>query len=638
MAKDYTELAQDIVAHVGGKDNITKLVHCVTRLRFSLKDESKADTEYLMKRDGVVTVVKAGGQYQVVIGNHVPDVYETVLKVAGISGEGSVDADDDVVEGNLFDRFIALVSGLFQPMLGTLSAAGMIKGVVAIMAALGVAKTDGAYVILNAAGDGLFQFLPLILAITAAKRFKMNSFTALAIGFALVYPNIAASFTAEKPLYTLFAGSPIESPVFSTFFGIPIIFPTSSYLSTVLPIIAAVWVGAKVEKSFKKIIPDVVKVFIVPFFTLLVTVPLAFLVIGPVMSWASDLIGAIFTGIYDFNPVIYGLVLGATWQVLVMFGLHWGLVPLAILELQKGPGVILVASVAICFAQAGALINIMMRTKEDKVRQLSIPAFISALFGVTEPAIYGITLPMRTPFIMTCISGALTGAYLSFFDVKLQVMGGMGLFAIPSFIEAGNSMTLIHFLIAIVANFVLGFGLTQLVKIPNLFGDSKVETQDEETKEIQSAGQAQVIASPLTGEVLPLSETPDAVFASGAMGQGVAIRPSVGEVVAPADGTIRLLFPTNHAIGLATDDGAELLIHVGMDTVELDGKGFTAHVVQGSKVKKGQLLLSFDMEAIQEAGYSVVTPVIVTNSADYQAVEVLAEGQIDLGQNLLDIR
>ena len=638
MAKDYTELAQDIVAHVGGKDNITKLVHCVTRLRFSLRDESKADTEYLMKRDGVVTVVKAGGQYQVVIGNHVPDVYETVLKVAGISGEGSIDADDDVVEGNLFDRFIALVSGLFQPMLGTLSAAGMIKGVVAIMAALGVAKTDGAYVILNAAGDGLFQFLPLILAITAAKRFKMNPFTALAIGFALVYPNIAASFTAEKPLYTLFAGSPIESPVFSTFFGIPIIFPSSTYLSTVLPIIAAVWVGAKVEKSFKKIIPDVVKVFIVPFFTLLVTVPLAFLVIGPVMTWASDLVGAIFTGIYDFNPVIYGLVLGATWQVLVMFGLHWGLVPLAILELQKGPGVILVASIAICFAQAGALINIMMRTKEDKVRQLSIPAFISALFGVTEPAIYGITLPMRTPFIMTCISGALTGAYLSFFDVKMQVMGGMGLFAIPSFIEAGNSMTLIHFLIAIVANFVLGFGLTQLVKIPNLFGDLGVEAKTEETKEIQSAGQAQVIASPLTGDVLPLSETPDAVFASGAMGQGVAIRPSVGEVVAPADGTIRLLFPTNHAIGLATDDGAELLIHVGMDTVELDGKSFTAHVVQGSKVKKGQLLLSFDMEAIQKAGYSVVTPVIVTNSADYETVETVASGQVDLGDKLLEIR
>lgn len=638
MAKDYTELAQDIVAHVGGKDNITKLVHCVTRLRFSLKDEAKADTDYLMKRDGIVTVVKAGGQYQVVIGNHVPDVYETVLKVAGVTGEGSVDADDDVVEGNLFDRFIALVSGLFQPMLGTLSAAGMVKGVVAIMAALGVPATDGAYVVLNAAGDGLFQFLPLILAITAAKRFKMNQFTALAIGFALVYPNIAARFTGEQALYTLFAGTPIESPIFSTFFGLPIIFPTSSYLSTVLPVIAAVWAGAKIEKSFKKIIPDVVKVFIVPFFTLLITVPLAFLVIGPVMSWASDLVGALFTGIYDFSPVLYGVVLGAAWQVLVLFGLHWGLVPLAILELQKGPGVILVATIAICFAQAGALLNIMMRTKEDKVRQLSIPAFISALFGVTEPAIYGITLPMRLPFIMTCISGALTGAYLAFFDVKMQVLGGMGLFAIPSFIEAGNSMTLVHFLIAIVANFVLGFGLTQLVKIPNLFGETTSEPQNLEKKNLNDKMSEQIIDSPLAGTVVALEETPDAVFASGAMGKGVAIEPSVGEVVAPADGVIRLLFPTNHAIGLATDDGAELLIHVGMDTVELDGKGFTAHVVQGSKVKKGQLLLSFDIEAIKEAGYPVTTPIIVTNSAYYETVETIANGQIELGQNLLDIR
>ncbi|KXT68500.1 beta-glucoside-specific PTS transporter subunit IIABC [Streptococcus cristatus] len=639
MAKDYTELAQDIVAHVGGKDNITKLVHCVTRLRFSLKDESKADTDYLMKRDGVVTVVKAGGQYQVVIGNHVPDVYETVLKVTGISGEGSIDANEgDVIEGNLFDRFIALVSGLFQPMLGTLSAAGMIKGVVAILAAAGVAKTDGAYVVLNAAGDGLFQFLPLILAITAAKRFKMNQFTALAIGFALVYPNIAASFAADKPLYTLFAGTPIESPINATFFGIPIIFPASSYLSTVLPVIAAVWAGAKIEKGFKQIIPDVVKVFIVPFFTLLITVPLAFLIIGPVMTWASDLVGALFTGIYGFSPILYGLVLGALWQVLVMFGLHWGLVPLAILELQKGPGVILVASIAICFAQAGSLLNIMMRSKEDKVRQLSIPAFISALFGVTEPAIYGITLPMRMPFIMTCISGALTGAYLAFFDVKMQVMGGMGLFAIPSFIEAGNSMTLIHFLIAIVLNFVLGFGLTQLVKIPNLFGETTSEPQNLEKKGLSDKVSEQIIDSPLTGTVVALEDTPDAVFASGAMGKGVAIEPSVGEVVAPADGVIRLLFPTNHAIGLATDDGTELLIHVGMDTVELDGKGFTAHVVQGSKVKKGQLLLSFDIEAIKEAGYPVTTPIIVTNSADYETVETIANGQIELGQHLLDIR
>lgn len=254
MAKDYTELAQDIVSHVGGKDNIVKLVHCVTRLRFTLKDESKADDDYLKQREGIVTVVKAGGQYQVVIGNHVPDVYDTVLKVSGITGEGGIDVDEgDIPKGNLFDRFIALVSGLFQPMLGALSAAGMIKGLVAILAAVGVSKTDGAYVVLNAAGDGFFQFLPLILALTAAKRFKMEQFTALAIGFALVYPNIAASFTVKHPLYTLFQGTLIESPIYSTFFGIPIIFPASSYLQTVLPIVVAIWAGSKMKLSLKRL-------------------------------------------------------------------------------------------------------------------------------------------------------------------------------------------------------------------------------------------------------------------------------------------------------------------------------------------------------------------------------------------------
>lgn len=317
MAKDYTELAQDIVAHVGGKDNIIKLVHCVTRLRFTLKDESKADDDYLKQRDGIVTVVKAGGQYQVVIGNHVPDVYDTVLKVAGIQGEGGIDVNEgDVPQGNLFDQFIALVSGLFQPILGALSAAGMIKGLVAILAAVGVKETSGLYVILNAAGDGFFQFLPVILALTAAKRFKMEQFTALALSFALAYPNIAASF----------ANGNVD------FLGLPVIFPSSSYLQTVLPIILTVWVGSKIEKFFKKIIPDVVKVFVVPFFVILITVPLAYLAIGPVMNWASNLIGVIFTNIYGFSPIVFGILLGALWQVLVMFGLHWGLVPIAILD------------------------------------------------------------------------------------------------------------------------------------------------------------------------------------------------------------------------------------------------------------------------------------------------------------------
>lgn len=624
MAKDYTELAQDIVAHVGGKDNIVKLVHCVTRLRFTLKDESKADDDYLKQRDGVVTVVKAGGQYQVVIGNHVPDVYDTVLKVAGIQGEGGIDVDEgDVPQGNLFDRFIALVSGLFQPMLGVLSAAGMIKGIVAILVAVGVAKTDGLYIILNAAGDGLFQFLPLVLAITSARRFKMDQFTALALGFALVYPDIAASFAKGGV----------------KFLGLPVIFPTSSYLSTVLPIILTVWVGSKIEHFFKKVIPDVVKVFVVPFCVLLLTVPLAYLAIGPVMNYASDLVGTLFTSIYGISPILYGLILGAAWQVLVMFGLHWGLVPLAILELQQNPsGTLLVASIAICFSQAGALLNIMLRTKEEKVRELAIPAFISALFGVTEPAIYGITLPMRTPFIMTCVAGAIQGAFLGLMDVKMYVMGGMGLFSIPSFINAKNSMNLIYYLIAIATSFVLGFVLTQFTKIPYLYGGPKTVSADEKT-EAPAANlkviKQEIIASPMIGEVVKLENVPDEVFASGAMGKGIAIKPADGTVVAPVNGEITLVFPTGHAVGIRTENGAEILIHIGMDTVSLAGKGFKKFVEVGDKVEAGQKMIEFDLATIRDANLPIISPVIVTNSADYDDVLTTQEARVNVGDYLL---
>ncbi|SEP56087.1 PTS system beta-glucoside-specific IIA component, Glc family /PTS system beta-glucoside-specific IIB component, Glc family /PTS system beta-glucoside-specific IIC component, Glc family [Streptococcus equinus] len=633
MAKDYTELAQDIVAHVGGKDNILKLVHCVTRLRFTLKDESKADDDYLKQRDGIVTVVKAGGQYQVVIGNHVPDVYDTVLKVAGIQGDGGIDVNEgDVPQGNIFDQFIALVSGLFQPMLGALSAAGMIKGLVAILAAVGVKETSGLYVILNAAGDGFFQFLPVILALTAAKRFKMEQFTALALSFALVYPNIAASF----------ANGNVD------FLGLPVIFPSSSYLQTVLPIILTVWVGSKIEKFFKKIIPDVVKVFVVPFFVILITVPLAYLAIGPVMNWASNLIGVIFTNIYGFSPIVFGILLGALWQVLVMFGLHWGLVPIAILDFStKGWSTLLVASTAICFAQAGALLNIFLRTKEDKVKQLTIPAFISALFGVTEPAIYGITLPMRTPFIMTCVAGAIQGAFLGFFNTTAYTMGGMGLFAIPSYftpkhVPAGANTdvnNVWYFLIAILMSFVLGFVLTQLTKIPYLYGGPDVKPVTDDTTaqpvaELKELKQ-EIIASPMIGQVVKLENVPDEVFATGAMGKGIAIDPADGTVVAPAAGEITLVFPTGHAIGMRTENGAEILIHVGMDTVSLAGKGFNTFVQVGDKVDAGQKLLEFDLATIREANLPVISPVIVTNSTEFEDVLTTQDARVNIGDYLL---
>lgn len=465
MAKDYTDLATDIVAHVGGKENISSLKHCVTRLRFGLKDESKADTDYLKARDGVVTVVQAGGQYQVVIGNHVPDVYAAVQKAAGIAGDGALDIDEgDGPKGNLFDRFVDLISGVFQPFLGALAAAGIIKGLVAILAVVfGWDSNNSAlYAILNAAGDGFFQFLPIILAYNAARKFKMNEFTAMAIGMALVYPTLPASFTALKE-----AG-------LNHVFGIPFVLPSAgSYLQTVMPVLLAVWVGSHIEKFVKKITPDVVKVFVVPFATILITVPLTFLAVGPLANYLSDLLSLIFTSIMGFSPLLYGLLLGALWQVMVMFGLHWALVPLAILQFsQNGWSNILLAAALPNFTQTGVLLAIMLKTKESKVKSVAMPALISSIFGVTEPAIYGVTLPMKVPFYISCAVSALIGAGLSFFDLKNYAMGALGVFMYPGYVSPEAGLTPMWIMIAFtLAAIVISFAIQMVAPVPYLYGE-----------------------------------------------------------------------------------------------------------------------------------------------------------------------
>ncbi|MGQ7423281.1 beta-glucoside-specific PTS transporter subunit IIABC [Streptococcus suis] len=632
MAKDYTDLATDIVAHVGGKENISSLKHCVTRLRFGLKDESKADTDYLKARDGVVTVVQAGGQYQVVIGNHVPDVYAAVQKVAGISGDGALDIDEgDGPKGNLFDRFVDLVAGVFQPSLGVLAAAGIIKGVVAILAAtLGWNNTNSAlYAILEAAGDGFFQFLPIVLGFNAARKFNMNQFTGMAIAMALVYPTLPTTLAT------------LTEAGLNNVFGIPFVLPTAgSYLSTVIPIILAVWVASHIEKFMKKITPDVVKVFIVPFVTLLITVPLTFLVVGPVANYISDLLTAGFTAVMGFSPLVYGLLLGLLWQVMVMFGLHWALVPMAILEFsQNGSSVILAAALLPCFTQTGVLGAILLKTKEEKVKSVAMPAFISSIFGVTEPAIYGITLPMKTPFYISCAVSAVVGAYVQAMNMTTYAFGAMGVFLFPGFVSPDGGMgdltvALIGTAIALVASFAIQMALP----VPYLYGEPTEKKSVEETKEsvpeLKEIKQ-EIIASPLIGKVVKLEDVPDAVFASGAMGKGIAIDPLDGILVSPAKAEVTLVFPTKHAIGLRTENGAELLIHIGMDTVSLAGKGFESFVQVGDQVEAGQKLLEFDLYQIKAADLPVITPIIVTNTADYEDILVTQESQINSGDYLL---
>ncbi|WP_430616260.1 PTS system, beta-glucoside-specific IIA component [Enterococcus sp. DIV1279b] len=631
MAK-YTELAQDILAHVGGKENVSSVKHCVTRLRFHLKDESKADTDYLQKRDGVVTVVKAGGQYQVVIGNHVPDVYDEVLKVGGLADGGSLDIDEgDEKKGSLFDRFIDVISSLFQPFLGPLAAAGILKGITALLAATGMEATNGIYVVMNTLGDGLFQYLPMILAVTAAKKFKMNTYTALAIAGAMVYPGLAES-VAEA----------------SKVFGLTLTLPAGGYFNSVLPIILAIFVASKIEQFMRKVTPDVVKMFVVPFVTILITVPLTFFVVGPVANTASSWIGVAFQAVYDFSPIIYGFALGALWQVLVMFGLHWGLVPLAIMDMaQNGSSIILTAAVLPCFTQTGVLAAIWLKTKEPKVKQGAMPALISSIFGVTEPAIYGYTLPMKTPFIVSCLVSGFVGIYLSIFNVTGYAMGGMGIFLYPAYIDpaTGSFHSVIHLAIGTVIAIVASFIIMMLLKVPTLYTtvDSPVDGQATpaapapEVKTVSVSVKDETVKSPVTGQVVALADVEDKVFSSGAMGKGIAVEPAIGEITAPADAEVKILFPTKHAIGLVTEDGTELLIHIGMNTVELEGNHFTAYINQGDKVKAGQKLISFDTEAIRAEGYSLLTPVIVTNSNDYSDIQTTQSKEVTANDNLIEV-
>lgn len=656
MAKNYDALAKTIIKDVGGKDNVISVVHCTTRLRFKLKDEKKANDDALKDTDGVVTVVKAGGQYQVVIGNEVADVYEAVLKEGGFSGGGQV-ADDDLDDSNmsLMDKAIDLISGIFTPILGPMAAAGMIKVLTAMCASFGwLAKTSGTYEVLYAIGDGFFYFLPLILAITSAKKFKVDRFTAITIGAAMCYPAMVAMNSSKKVLFDLFNGTFLHSQVHATFLGIPII--SMNYTSTVIPIILAVWFASVVEKWCKKWIPTVVKTFLVPFVTLLIVVPLTFLIIGPLATWIGNALAAITSAVYNFSPVLAGILLGGFWQVFVIFGVHWGFVAVMMSNIAAlGYDPILGLSLGASFAQIGVVLAILLQTKDQKLKGIALPAFLSGIFGVTEPAIYGVTLPRKKPFVLSCIAAGIGGGLIGFFGTKMYMMGGMGVFVIPAAIgpKTGVDMSVYGLMIAMAVSFVLGFILQMVLgkkSVDQAYDEKQAKTVQEVANQADTIAKAAPslastsdlnvsteLVSPLAGELLPLSEVKDEVFSSGAMGEGVAVEPSEGVLHAPADGKVVMTFPTGHAIGMKTSDAAEILMHIGMDTVNLQGHGFETLVAKGDEVKAGDELVKFDIDAIHAKGYVVTTPIVVTNSKDYEKITVVSQGKVKVGQEILDL-
>ena len=637
----YEALAKKIVDEVGGKDNINSLTHCITRLRFKLKDESKAHDDVLKNMDGVVTVMKAGGQYQVVIGNHVPAVYDDVLAVAGISGSGSED-DGPTEKQKPFDAIIDVISSCFQPFLGALCAAGMIKGINALLIFFKLYEnTSGTYITLNAIGDAVFYFLPLFVALTASRKFKLSEYTGLALGAALVYPAIQQSaivVKGAKPLGAIFG-----IDYYTTFAGIPLI--ANNYTSSVIPIIFIIWLASKIQKWAKKVIPELVATFFVPMVVLLVTMPIGFLVVGPIISLLTELLNSGFNSVYGFSPILFGLLVGGLWQILVIFGLHWALIPMVMAQFgEQGWSNILGGQFAASFAQIAVLMALMFKIYKKKDRQLIVPSIISGIAGVTEPAIYGITLPRVKPFVISCIAAATAGAYAGMMNVTSYMMGGLGIFALPTMISNGRDGTangaigsVIHAVLSALIGMVVAFVLT-MIFCEKEYDEEIIEvspTIDPTTKTKGIAPES--ISSPVAGEVLPLSEAGDAAFSEGLLGQGAVIIPTTGEVVAPFDGIVMTLFPTKHAIGLISDKGTELLIHVGIDTVQLDGKYFEAFVKQGDVVKKGQKLVAFDIKAIEAAGFNTQIPIIVTNTQDYSKVDVKAAKYITPGTQFIAV-
>ena len=477
MASKYDGLARIIIQNVGGKSNIISVAHCITRLRFKLKDESKANKEVLESTDGVIKVMQAGGQYQVVIGNQVNDVYDAVLEVGHLAAAGAVDEEGNAVEETSgggkkspVSLLIDGISGTLQPTLGVMAATGIIKGLLALFDFLGlIPAASGTYQVWYAVADGFFYFMPIVLGYTAAKKFKVNEFIGMAIGIALCYPAMVNS-TAGTVLGTVFTGTAFEMSYYLTFFGIPVIMPASGYTSSVVPIILAVAIAAPLEHWLKKVIPDVIKLFVVPFVTLIVMVPLTYLVIGPIASILCSILSLFFNAIYSI-PVVGGLIggvlIGAFWQVLVIFGLHWSLVPLAMINYSLlGYDFILSPYFCVSFAQTFVVLAIVLKTKDEKLKKIAIPAFISGIFGVTEPAIYGVTLPKKTPFIYSCIAGAIGGAFTGLMRTRSYSIGGLGLFGLPSFIDTTGVMGLtnmIYILIAILIASVAGFAMTYVL-------------------------------------------------------------------------------------------------------------------------------------------------------------------------------
>lgn len=621
QVRDYNKLAHDIIHEVGGAQNIVNATRCATRFRLVLKETPAGAKEKIAEMPGVITVVENNGQFQVVIGTHVGDVYAAAAEILHLD-ENAEEVEQP--KQSVVNRIIATMSAVFAPFVYILAAAGLLQGALILitMAAPNFTNT-GTYEVLSFMSWTPFTFLPIFIAVTASKHFKCNTFIAILCCCALVNPSWAemASRIAD--------GETIR------FLGIKL--SETTYTSTVLPPLFLVWLLSYLERFIEKKLPDTFKALLTPMICFIIMVPATILVLGPVSAVTANGIAKGYNFLAATAPALAGAIIGGLWQVVVIFGVHWGITPVNLANFaMNGHDTFQAFQTIAVVAQVAAAFGVFIKSRNKEFKNMALSAGLTGLFGITEPTIYGVTLRLKKPFICGCVGGAIGAVVMSFFHSAYYAYAGLpGPLTIVNAISKDAPMSFPGEVIGCAVAAVIAIVLIQVIG----FEDPASKTESAVTGQISGTANAvKTVASPLVGQVIPLSEVNDPVFASEAMGKGCAVIPTEGKVYAPFDGTIVGLLDSHHAVGIESENGIEILIHVGMDTVKLNGKHFTCHIEDGQHVKCGQLLLEFDIDAIKKEGYEVVTPVVITNNDEFTEITTEAAGQVKNDDELLKLK
>ncbi|MBC2579198.1 beta-glucoside-specific PTS transporter subunit IIABC [Clostridium sp. DJ247] len=617
---NWKNISKTILESVGGENNVKTIVHCSTRLRINVYDLSKVDRNKIADAEGVMGLNVNGNQVQVIIGSEVANLYKSITEICNPSeNNDSNEASKEKV--TTVSKLMDTIAGAFTPILPAITGAGMIKAVLAILTTFGVVSTKGQnYYLLNMISDSVFYFLPIMLAYTMASKLKCNVSIAMSIAAVLLHPNFTALVNANQALY---------------FFGLPVRLTTYSF--SVIPILIAVWFLSYLEKFAEKISPKVMSSFLKPLITLLIAAPATLIIIGPLGGFFGDYLKI---GV-DFLSAHLGWLLialmGFTAPIITMTGMHYGLLPLVLANLATNgyDNIIVPAILCANVAQGAAALAVAIKTKDISVKQISISAGLTSFCGITEPAMYGINMKYKKPFISALIGGGCAGLYAGIMGLKIYGFGAIGLIGLPLFLNPKEPMNLVNAVICCIISIIVTFILTTISFKENSSKKKNIEVKNAEQSTDYTLKKAIYLPSPINGKVVKLEDLSDASFQY--IGKGVAVIPDEGRIYSPIDGTVVAVFETKHALGLIDEHGVEYLIHIGIDTVKLQGKYFNQHVHAGDLVHKGDLLIEFDKEAIEKAGYETVTPILITNTTIYNRIKIMCEDSVITGEDLLMI-